>query len=74
MMWPALFYADYVRDRGKDSFSIFSTLLLLTTCFLKYNSLFFSFLLLGWLCLPFLALLAVFAKVIAVTNLLAFCV
>ena len=42
MIWPAPFYADYMRDRGKYSSSMFSTLLILTTwLWSKIASLFF---------------------------------
>lgn len=42
MIWPAPFYADYMRNRGKYSFSMFSTLLILTTwLWSKISSLFF---------------------------------
>lgn len=73
MIRPAPFYAGYVRDRENILFPCFQPSWFWLPGFeVKYPP--FSFLLLGGLCLPFLSLFAVFAKVIAVTKLLAFCI
>lgn len=65
-VWPGRFYADYMTDR-RNILSMFQPSWFWLPGFeVKYPL--FSFLLLGGLCLPFLSLLAVFAKVIAVTR------